>query len=275
MKVKQTVIQTIAVTFFSIVMAYALNTFLIPHQVLTGGIAGVAIILHNYLPINTGWIILAINLPLFIVGYYYLGKKFMFLTVYSVILLSVSMKIIPVTAFNDDILLSSVFGGVLFGLSVGANIRVGASAGGVDIISLILAKKKDMSVGFIITCLNYSIVLVSALVFGVDKTLYTLFAIFASGKAVDTVHTNHMKLTVTIVTEKWREVSEALLQLHPRGITMTDAEGVYSHHPKKVLTTVITKYELAETKETIKKHDSAAFVHITRAIEVMGKFRRD
>lgn len=275
MKVKKIVIQTIAVTFFTILMAYSLNTFLIPHQVLTGGIAGIAIIINNYLSLNTGWIILAINLPLFVLGYFYLGRKFMFLTVYSVILLSVSMKFIPVHTFSDDILLSSVFGGVLYGLSVGANIRVGASAGGVDIISLILAKKKDMSVGVIITCLNYTIVLVSALVFGVDKTLYTLFAIFASGKAVDTVHTNHTKLTVTIVTEKWMELSEALIQLHPRGITMTDAEGVYSRHPKKVLTTVITKYELAETKETIQKNDPAAFVHITRAIEVMGRFRRD
>ncbi|MFF2450678.1 YitT family protein [Neobacillus sp. NPDC058068] len=272
---KQTVVQTIAVTFFTLIMAYALNTFLIPHKVLTGGIAGVAIIINNYLSINTGWIILAINLPLFIIGYIHLGKKFMFLTVYSVILLSVSMKLILIHAFSEDILLSSVFGGVLFGLSVGANIRVGASAGGVDIISLILAKKKDMSVGFIITCLNFAIVFVSALVFGVDKTLYTLFAIFASGRAVDAIHTNHTKLTVTIVTDKWRDLGEALLKLHPRGITMTDAEGVYSHHPKKVLTTVITKYELAETKETIKKKDPGAFVHITKTIEVMGKFRRD
>jgi len=272
---KQSVVQTIAVTFFTVIMAYALNTFLIPHKVLTGGITGIAIIINNYLPINTGWIILTINLPLFILGYFSLGKKFMFLTVYSVILLSFSMKIIPIHAFSDDILLSSVFGGVLFGLSVGANIRVGASAGGVDIISLILAKKKEMSVGFIITCLNYGIVLVSALVFGVDKTLYTIFAIFASGKAVDSVHTNHTKLTVTIVTEKWKELSEALIQLHPRGITMTDAEGVFSHHPKKVLTTVITKYELSETKKTIRKNDPSAFVHITKAIEVMGKFRRD
>ncbi|WHY84157.1 YitT family protein [Neobacillus novalis] len=272
---KQTVVQTISVTFFTLIMAYALNNFLIPHKVLTGGIAGVAIIINNYLSINTGWIILAINLPLFIIGYIHLGKKFMFLTVYSVVLLSVSMKLIPIHAFSEDILLSSVFGGVLFGLSVGANIRVGASAGGVDIISLILAKKKDMSVGFIITCLNFAIVFVSALVFGVDKTLYTLFAIFASGRAVDAVHTNHTKLTVTIVTDKWKELSEALLKLHPRGITMTDAEGVYSHHPKKVLTTVITKYELAETKETIKKSDPCAFVHITKAIEVMGRFRRD
>ncbi|MDP4087206.1 MAG: YitT family protein, partial [Bacillota bacterium] len=86
---------------------------------------------------------------------------------------------------------------------------------------------------------------------------------------------NHTKLTVTIVTEKWNELSEALINLHRRGVTMTNAEGVYTHHPKKVLTTVITKYELTETKETIRKQDPGAFVHITKAIEVMGRFRRE
>ncbi|MEH7502133.1 YitT family protein [Neobacillus drentensis] len=272
---KKTVVQTSAITIFTIIMAYSLNTFLIPHNVVTGGIAGLSIIINNYIPINSGWIILIINIPLFILGYFHLGKKFMLLTIYSVILLSVSMRVIPIHAFSDDILLSSVFGGVIFGICVGANIRFGGSAGGVDIISVILAKKKDMSVGYIITCTNFAIVLVSALVYGPDTTLYTLFAIFASGKAVDSVHTNHLKLTVTIVTDKWKELNAALIQLHPRGVTMTDAEGVYSHNPKKVLTTVITKYELAETKETIQKNDPSAFVHITRAIEVMGKFRKE
>lgn len=80
---------------------------------------------------------------------------------------------------------------------------------------------------------------------------------------------------MTIVTNKWQELNDALIHLHSRGVTMTDAEGVYSHHPKKVLTTVITKYELSETKETIRLQDPSAFVHITRAIEVVGKFRKD
>lgn len=272
---KYSAIQLIAVTFFTISMAFALNTFLIPHQVLTGGVAGIAIIINHYISINTGWIILAINLPLFVLGYLHLGIKFMYLTIYSVFLLSFSMKMIPVKAFSDDILLNSIFGGVIFGLSVGGNIRFGGSAGGIDIISLILAKKKDMSIGNLLTIINYSIVLASAFVFGVDKTLYTLFAIFASGKAVDTIHTNHTKLAVTIVTDKWKELSDALIQLHVRGVTMTEAEGVYSHQSKKVLTTVITKFELSETKDTIRQFDPKAFVHITRAIEVMGNFRKD
>jgi uncharacterized membrane-anchored protein YitT (DUF2179 family) len=273
--VKQIIFKTSSITVLTIIMAFALNSFLIPYKVLTGGVAGISIIIHQFVPLNTGWIILIINIPLFFIGYSQLGKRFMFLTTYSIILLSLAMKIIPVHAFSHDILLSCVFGGVLFGLCVGATIRLGGSSGGIDIISVILSKKKDISVGYLSTYMNLGVVLTSALVFGTDKTLYTLFAIFASGRAVDVIYTNHTKLTVTIVTEKWNELSEALINLHRRGVTMTNAEGVYSHHPKKVLTTVITKYELPETKEAIRKQDPGAFVHITKAIEVMGRFRRE
>jgi uncharacterized membrane-anchored protein YitT (DUF2179 family) len=274
-KVRQIIIKTFAMTVITIIMAFAINSFLIPHKVLTGGVTGISIIIHQYIPLNTGWIILIINLPLFVLGYFQLGKRFMFLTIYSIAMLSVAMKIIPIHAFSDDILLSCVFGGVLFGLCVGTTIRLGGSSGGLDIISVVLSKKKDISVGYLNTYMNLGVIITSAIVFGTDKTLYTLFAIFASGRAVDMIYTNHTKLTVTIVTENWKELSDALIHLHPRGVTMTNAEGVYSHKPKKVLTTVITKYELTETKETIRKQDPHAFVHITKAIEVMGKFRRE
>lgn len=272
---RHTIIQISVITLSTICMAIALNFFLIPHHVLTGGVSGVSILINHFLPVNTGWIILLINLPLFVFGYFHLGKKFMFLTIYSIVLLSIIMRLLPVQAFSHDTLVSCIFGGGLSGLSVGANIRFGGSSGGIDIISVLLAKKKDLSVGYLNTMMNMGVVMSSSVVFGADKTLYTLFAIFTAGRAVDAIHTNHTKLTVTIVTEKWNELSEALIHLHSRGVTMADAEGVYSHHQKKILTTVITKYELSETKEAIRYQDPSAFVHITKAIEVMGRFRKE
>lgn len=272
---KHTVIQIIGITFSAIIMAFSMNSFLIPHKVLTGGVGGISIVINHFTHINTGWVILALNIPLLFLGYFYLGRKFMLLTIYSVLLLSFSMRFIPVKAFSNDILLSCIFGGVLNGLCIGTLIRLGGSTGGTDIISVFLSKKRDLSVGYLNTYMNIAIILISAFVFGTDRTLYTLFAIFASGRSVDIIHTSHTKLVVTIVTEKYHELSEALIYLHSRGVTMTDAEGVYTHHRKKVLTTVITKYELSETKEMIRKMDPSAFVHITRAIEVIGRFRRD
>jgi uncharacterized membrane-anchored protein YitT (DUF2179 family) len=265
----------IIITFSVTLIALVLNIFLIPHQVLTGGLAGIAIILHHYIPINTGWIVFILNLPLFILGYLHLGRRFIYWTIYGVILLSACMRFIPVKEFHPDLLLSSVLGGALFGIGVGLVIRLGGSCGGVDIVALVLAKKKDMSVGNIITIVNLIIVGASVFIYGIDKTLYTVIAIYVSGRAVDMVHTNKNKLTVTIITENWENLSQALINLHVRGVTITDAEGAYTQKKKKILTTVITRYELSETKEVIKSIDPRAFVNITQTLEVMGNFRKD
>jgi uncharacterized membrane-anchored protein YitT (DUF2179 family) len=254
---------------------FAFNTFLIPHQLTSGGVTGISFLIHHFSQVNTGTIIFLINIPLFFLGLKYLGRRFIMLTAFSVVILSFSMKIIPVHAISNDILLSSIIGGALYGIAVGLIIRIGGSTGGTDIVSLTLAKQKNLQVGFLSTCINFLVVGVSGLIFGWNITLYTIIAIYVAGRAVDMVYTTHHKLTLTIVTEKYEELCEALIKLHARGVTVTDAEGAYTHKPKKVLTTVITKFELNETKHTIKLMDPKAFVNITQTLEVMGRFRKD
>ncbi|MGJ7911850.1 YitT family protein [Neobacillus sp. LXY-1] len=269
------ILQIVIIGFCSMLFGFAFNTFLIPHQLTSGGVTGIAFFIHHFTHINTGWIILLINIPLFIFGLKYLGKKFVLLTIYAVTVLSFSMKFIPIHAISPDILLSSIIGGALYGIAVGILIRYGGSTGGTDIVSLIMAKKRNLQVGFLNMCMNFLVVGISGLIFGWNITLYTIIAIYVAGRAVDMVYTTQNKLTLTIVTEKYSELSDALIKLHSRGVTITDAEGAYTHKPKKVLTTVITKFELNETKHTIKKMDPKAFVNITQTLEVMGRFRRD
>ncbi|WP_335478022.1 YitT family protein [Bacillus sp. JJ1764] len=269
------ILQIGIIGFCSMLFGFAFNTFLIPHQLTSGGVTGIAFLIHHFTHINTGWIVLLINIPLFICGLKYLGKKFVLLTIYAVMVLSFSMKFIPIHAISSDILLSSIIGGALYGIAVGILIRYGGSTGGTDIVSLIMAKKRNLQVGFLNMCMNFLVVGISGLIFGWNITLYTIIAIYVAGRAVDMVYTTQNKLTLTIVTEKYSELSDALIKLHSRGVTITDAEGAYTHKPKKVLTTVITKFELNETKHTIKNMDPKAFVNITQTLEVMGRFRRD
>ncbi|MDR7238235.1 YitT family protein [Neobacillus drentensis] len=269
------IFQMIAIGLCSMLFGFAFNTFLIPHQLTSGGVTGIAFFIHHFLDINTGSIILIINIPLFLLGVKYLGKKFILLTGYAVFVLSMSMKFIPIHAISNDILLSSIIGGALYGIAVGIIIRIGGSTGGTDIVSLTLAKKRNLQVGFLNICMNFLVVGISGLIFGWGITLYTIIAIYVSGRAVDMVYTNQNKLTITIVTEKFEELTDALIHLHARGVTVTDAEGAYTHKPKKVLTTVITKYELNETKHAIRTVDPKAFVNIMQTMEVMGRFRRD
>ncbi len=266
--------QVIVIGLCAMLFGFSFNTFLIPHKLTSGGVTGIAFFIHHFIHVNTGWIVYFINIPLFILGLKNLGKRFILLTIYAVTVLSVSMKFIPIHAISPDILLSSIIGGAIYGLAVGVLIRFGGSTGGTDIISLIVAKKKNYQVGFLNTCMNLLVVILSGLIFDLNITLYTIIAIYVAGRAVDMVYTTHNKLTLTIVTEKYHELSDALIRLHSRGVTVTDAEGAYTHKPKKVLTTVITKFELNETKHTIKKIDSNAFVNITQTLEVMGRFRR-
>ncbi len=274
-KLLRLIFQMIVIGLCSMLFGLAFNTFLIPHHLTSGGVTGIAFFIHHFLHINTGWIILLINIPLFLLGLKYLGKKFILLTGYAVFVLSFSMKFIPIHPISNDILLSSIIGGALYGIAVGIIIRIGGSTGGTDIISLTLAKKRNLQVGFLNICMNLLVVGISGLIFGWGITLYTIIAIYVSGRAVDMVYTNQNKLTLTIVTDKYEELTEALIHLHARGVTVTDAEGAYTHKPKKVLTTVITKYELNETKHTIRTVDQKAFVNIMQTMEVMGHFRRD
>ncbi|NRD77955.1 YitT family protein [Bacillus sp. BRMEA1] len=269
------IFQIIVIGLCAVLYGFAFNTFLIPHKLTSGGVTGVSFFIHHFLHINTGSVIFILNIPLFVLGLVYLGRKFVLLTIYAVTVMSLSMKFIPIHAISPDILLSSIIGGAIYGVAVGILIRIGGSTGGTDIISLTLAKKKNWQVGILNTCMNLLVVGISGLIFGWNITLYTIIAIYVAGRAVDMVYTTQNKLTLTIVTEKYTELSEALIKLHSRGITMTDAEGVYTHKPKKVLTTVITKFELNETKHTIREIDPRAFVNITQTLEVMGRFRKD
>ena len=266
--------QIVLIGLCSMLFGFANNTFLIPHKLASGGVTGIAFFIHHYLHVNTGLIVLIINIPLFILGIIFLGKKFILLTIYSVVVLSFSLRLIPIHALSNDILLSSIIGGALYGISVGLVIRTGGSTGGTDIVSLILSQKKNMQVGFLSACMNLLVVGISGLIFGWSITLYTIIAIYVAGRAVDMVYTTQNKLTLRIVTDKGDELVDALIHLHSRGITVHSAEGAYAHKPKKVLTTVITRFELNETKHTIKMTDPNAFVNISQTLEVMGRFRK-
>ena len=263
------------ITVGSLLMAAAFNLFLVPHEVILGGFSGIGMIIGLLTKWNIGWIIFALNIPVFILGFVSIGKRFVAYSVYSVFLTSFAMQYIPVIQVSEDILLSTVFGGVLGGLATGLIIKCNGSTGGLDIIGLVILKKKDVSLGTMMMALNSVVVLGTGFFIGWEQTLYTLLILFVFGKTVDVIHTKHIKLTLMIITEKGEEVKEKLLQSMVRGITILDGEGAYTKKSRKVLFTVITRYELVEVKRIIKQVDEQAFVNITETIEVMGAFNKN
>lgn len=256
-------------------MAIPLNLFLIPHEVLMGGFTGIAMIIGLKTGIDTGLLIFVLNIPIFIMGMLKIGKRFVVYSIISVFVTSLVMQYVPVEKVSSDIIISSVFGGAIYGFFLGLVIRFGASTGGVDIIGLILTKKRDFSLGILIFIMNGFVVVASGLTLGWEMTMYTILIIFVAGKVLDTIHTKHIKLTLMIVSSKGELIKEHLLQSNMRGITVIDGEGAYSKENKKVLFTVITRYELGIVKEMIKGVDNKAFVNITESVGIVGTFRKD
>lgn len=268
-------IQLLIIFLSSILLCVAYNIFLIPNQILSGGVTGIAMILGHVFPLNTGTMIFLLNLPIFILGYFKLGKKFIFYSIFSVAITTIFMQYIPVYSITSNLLLASVFGGVLGGTAVGLIFRSSGSTGGFDIISLIIRKKRDIPVGALGFLLNGAVITISGFIFGWEKALYTIIFIYATGRLIDLVHTSQLKLTLTIISSKADNIKQELLPHLKRGMTIWEAKGAFTQEKKGVIMMVITRYELSDVKEFIRKIDPNAFINITQTVEVVGVFRRE
>ena len=269
------VLRMVIIVLSSILIAFAWNVFLLPHKILSSGVSGIAMIISLLTPINTGVINFALNLPLLLLGYMKLGKKFITNTILSVVVTSVALWLIPVEPISSDPIMSSLFGGVLAGIGTGFIFRSSGSTGGLDIIVFLLTRKKEFSLGTLTFTLNAVIVFVSGFLFDWDTALYTMLSIFATGKVIDMIHTKHLKVTLMIITSKGEEIRKSLISRLVRGITIVDGEGAYTREKRKVLFMIISRYQLVEVKRVIMENDPKAFVNIMETVEVMGYFHRD
>ncbi|WP_144460452.1 YitT family protein [Siminovitchia fortis] len=265
----------------AILVAVAMNYFLIPANVYASGFAGAAQLLSKvisqFTPLNvsTGLLLLLFNIPVAVLGWYKVGKTFTFYSFISVAVTSFFLEIIPVKAQTADIMLYAVFGGVITAIGIGITLKVGASTGGLDIISMVLSRMSDKSVGTYFFILNAVIILTAGALYGWDKALYTLLSVYASTRVIDAIHTRHQKLTAMIVTKKAAELKEAIYKRLVRGITMVPAKGAFSNQEKDMMIIVITRYELYELEHVIKEVDPEAFTNIVETAAVFGFFRKD
>jgi uncharacterized membrane-anchored protein YitT (DUF2179 family) len=257
-------------------IAVSFNVFLIPHQLLSGGLSGVAMIIGYFTKWNIGLIYFFSNLPVLVWGMIAVGRKFIVLSVISVIFTVWFMQIIPIdsVSFKFDETISAVFGGVLLGIGSGVTLRIGGSSGGFDIIGSILTRKHDFPLGSFLLAVNCIVVFVLAY-FKQDwnLALYSMLSMFIVSRVMDTIHIRHLKVTAFIITQHKDLLTQRLLNL-PRGVTVIKTAGAFSNQEKDMLMTVITKYELAEFKAIIKECDPKAFVNIVETTTVLGEFRK-
>ncbi|ACV59365.1 YitT family protein [Alicyclobacillus acidocaldarius] len=267
----------IAVILFSdLVGAVAVNNFLTPAHILAGGVTGVAQILHHYVPaLGVGTMYFVFNIPLFILGYRYLGRRFIFQTGIAILGFSALADFVRLHfSAPTDPLLMGLYGGVLTGLSSGLVIRVGGSMGGTDIVSLVVHRLTGRNIGSVSFVMNAAIVLLSMLVFGVPAGLYTLVSMYAASRVVSGLMHFQQRKTALIVTSKPSEVASAIGQRLVRGSTVMRAYGAYTQRERGVLLCAMTHLEIADLKEIVQSLDPDAFITILDTTEVVGRFRQ-
>jgi len=256
----------------AVLMAVGLEIFLVPNQVIDGGIVGISIILSHLLGIKLGLFIFLLNIPFFFIGYKQIGKTFALSTLFGIAVLSITTVLLhPVPAFTEDVLLATVFGGIILGIGVGIVIRYGGSLDGTEILAILANKKLPFSVGEIIMFFNIFILGSAGFVFGWNRAMYSLIAYFVAFKTIDIVIEGlDESKSAWIISEHYQEIGDAILARLGRGVTYLNGEGAYTGENKKVIFCVITRLEEAKLKSIVEDLDESAFLAVANIAEVRG-----
>ena len=273
----------VGVVFFAI----AYRWFLVPEGLYSGGFTGISQliklllteILHIPMPESidvTGMIFWCINVPLFVLGYKSIGKKFLYRTIIAVCIQSFLLTTIPAPKepLLDDILLNCIIGGALSGWGVGITLRAGGSGGGTDIVGMYCAKHyPEFGVGRLSVMMNLCIYVIAAVRYDIEVAAYSMVFSFVAGIMVDRIHFQNIKVSVFIVTKN-RELGEKINRGISRGVTSWNAWGEYSHPEEVMHMVVVNKYELQALKKLIRQEDPNAFVQIMSPDMILGNFEK-
>lgn len=264
--------RALLITVGATLMGVGLEVFLVPNNVIDGGITGISIILSYITGWKLGIFLLLLNIPFFFIGYKQIGKTFAFSTFYGIIVLSIATTLLhPVPAFTEDILLATIFGGVVLGVGVGLVIRYGGSLDGTEILAILFNNKLPFSVGEIIMFFNLFILGCAGFVFSWDRAMYSLIAYFVAYKTIDITITGlDESKSVWIISDYAREIGETIMHRLGRGVTYLNGEGAYSGDEKKVIFCVINRLEEAKLKEIVTENDENAFLAVADIAEVRG-----
>jgi uncharacterized membrane-anchored protein YitT (DUF2179 family) len=256
----------------SALAAIGLEIFLIPNNIIDGGVVGISIMVSYLSGLPVGLFIFVLNVPFFIFGYSQIGRTFAISTIFSVSMLSIWVSILePVPSLTNDVFLAAVFGGIILGIGVGLIIRYGGSLDGTEIVAIVLDKKTAFSIGEIVMFFNLFILSSAGLVFGWDRAMYSLVTYFIAFKVIDlTVEGLDESKEAIIVSDKSDEIAEVLMARLGRGVTSLQGKGGYTGDSKEVLFCVLTRLEISKLKSIIADIDEDAFVTISSVHEVMG-----
>ena len=262
----------IMVMIGAMIMAVGLELFLVPNQIMDGGIVGISIIMSHLLSLPLGLFIFVLNIPFIFLGYKQLGKTFAILTGIGITTLSVTtIGLHNLEPFTTDSLLATVFGGIVLGTGVGIVIRYGGSLDGTEILAILFNRKLPFSVGEIVMFMNVIIFSAAGFIFSWQQAMYSIMAYYIASKMIDVVIQGlEESKSIFIISDETDEIGQAIMDRLGRGVTFLHGEGAYTGDDKKVIFTVITRIEESKLKTIVEEIDPHAFLAIGNIAEVSG-----
>ena len=271
-KYLQFIKEYIIVALACVVMAFNINYFFVGNKLAQGGVSGLSLIIHYLSHIDVSYLYFALNIPLIILAYIFLGKNFLLKTLFATFILSVFLKVFA--SFSeplDDILLAAIFGGAINGIAIGIVFYAGGSTGGIDIIAKIINKYTGIPISRILLTTDFIVLSIVAVIFGKVIFMYTLISLVISSKMIDIIQVGiYSAKGITIITTKEDEIRKRIMEDTGRGITLIDAKGGYTQKEIGMLYCVVGQYQLIKVKTIVKEVDPSAFMIVADVHEVIG-----
>jgi len=264
-------------TIGALLLALALDLFLVPARLAAGGVSGLAQIIHHYTGWPIGALTLAFNVPLFALGWRFLGgKRFAVRTAYTTVLFSVLVDglapFLPPHGLSGDPVLNVLYGGVIGGAGAGLIYRGRGTSGGTDILARILTRWRHIPISQSYLFSDAVVMLLAGLTFGWDQALYAIVTLYISGVAAEAVtEGSHVVRTAVVVTERPGEIAASILHNLGRGVTLLEGRGGYTGRQRTVLYCVLTRSEIGPLKTLVREADPKAFMVIGHAAEAVGE----
>ncbi len=271
--VKQVSVNLFLISLGSALCCVAVNGILIPHEFFGAGFTGASLIIHYLVPSSSvAAIYFILNIPLFALGWMYVGKRFLIYSVLGAIIFAVALKWAVIGLPVNDKILSALLAGIIMGTGSGIILRSLGSAGGLDILSVIFLKRFSIRLGTTVLAFNCMILVSGAILFSLEGALYTLIYIYVNSHVMNLVVMGFsQRKTVFIISEKWEALSREIMEKIQRGVTVIDAKGAYSGKNVGMLYSVIAFQELSRLKELVRRVDPDGFVVVMDTMEVMGR----
>ena len=270
--VKEYFLRAVFITIGAFITAASLETFLVPNNIIDGGVIGISMMVHYVTKWNLGLLIFCINIPFIFLALKKLGAKFIFQTLFATGMLAIATNVFHGFHVTEDLILSAIFGGIILGFGVGLILRNNASLDGTEMLSITISKKiRIMSVGELLMVINLFIYTGAGFLLGWDRALYSILTYYIASKVIDAVLEGLDKSkSVRIVSQNYREIGDAIMKELDTSVTYMRTMGGYSRQEKILTYCVVNKFEMPKLKDLIHSLDPKAFIVTEDVHEVEG-----